>query len=153
MSFDLLTTATDCEIISTRIVNANIECVFEAWSNPVHLKKWWGPAGFTNTFLEFDFQIGGKWQFIMHAPDKGNFANECVFIKIEKPSFIAWQRISKPLFQVHAKFEEITSDKTKIIFKMAFETSKDCIKLKPYVLDKNEENFDRLEKVLDEMNA
>ena len=102
MSSEIISTTPDCEIVSTRIVNASRQLVFTAWTDPNHLKSWWGPAGFTNTFNEFDLRPGGKWSFIMHGPDKGNYHNECEFIKIEKPSLIAWKRHSKPLFQVLA---------------------------------------------------
>ena len=88
----------------------------------------------------------------MHGPDKGNYANECEFIKIEKPSLIAWQRYSKPIFQVLATFEAVESDKTKLVFKMLFNTAEECNKLKHYVVDKNEENFDRLENELSKMS-
>lgn len=100
MITEVITKTPDCEIESSRIFSANRELVFRAWSEPNHLKNWWGPAGFTNTFNEFDFRVGGKWRFIMHGPDKGNYVNECEFIIIETPSRIAWQRISKPIFQV-----------------------------------------------------
>ena len=40
----------DCEIVTTRIVNAPRAIAYKAWSDPNHLKNWWGPAGFTNTF-------------------------------------------------------------------------------------------------------
>ena len=152
MATEIITTTPDSEIVSSRIVNFSIELVYRAWTEPDHLKKWWGPAGFTNTFNEFDFRVGGKWSFIMHGPDKGNYANECEFIKIESPSLVAWKRISKPLFQVLATFEEISSEKTKIVFKMLFNTTEECNKLKPFVVDKNEENFDKLEKELTIMN-
>lgn len=135
----------DCVIENSRIVSAPQELVFRAWSEPDHLKVWWGPAGFTNTFNEFDFRVGGKWSFIMHGPDKGNYANECEFIKIEKPSLIAWKRFSKPLFQVVTTFEEVTAGTTKIVFRQIFNTPEECAKLRPHVIDKNEENFDRLE--------
>ena len=150
MSSEIINTTPDSEIISTRIVNYTITAVYEAWTNPDHLKKWWGPAGFTNTFHEFDFRPGGKWRFIMHGPEKGNYANECEFIKIEKPNLIAWKRHSKPLFQVVATFKEVTADKTHIEFKMLFDSPGECNKLKPFVVDKNEENFDKLEVVLSE---
>jgi uncharacterized protein YndB with AHSA1/START domain len=114
-------------------------------------KIWWGPSGFTNTFNEFDFKVGGKWSFIMHGPDKGNYANECEFIKIEEPTLIAWKRYSKPLFQVLATFEAISNHSTKLVFKMLFETAEDCRKVKPFAVEKNEENFDRLEVVLSDM--
>jgi len=76
MKTEILTTTPECEIISSRTFSFPQELVFRAWSEPDHLKNWWGPAGFTNTFIEFDFRVGGKWSFIMHGPDKGNYANE-----------------------------------------------------------------------------
>ncbi|MCF6128914.1 SRPBCC family protein [Flavobacterium sp. AS60] len=148
MTSEIIQTTPESEIVSTRTVNFPIELVFKAWSEPNHLKNWWGPKGFTNTFNEFDFRVGGKWSFIMHGPDKGNYANECEFIKIEKPNLIAWKRHSKPLFQILTTFEELSNNSTKIVFKMLFNTVEECNKLRPYVVDKNEENFDKLEVVL-----
>mgnify|MGYP006206303015 FL=1 len=118
MATEITLTTPESEIVSTRDVNFNIETVFEAFANPAHLKNWWGPAGFTNTFNEFDFRVGGKWSFIMHGPEAGNYANECEFIKIEKPTLIAWKRQSQPLFQVLFTFESIAENKTKIVFKI-----------------------------------
>ena len=151
MTADNITTNPDTEIISTRIFNVPRELLFRAWAEPEHLKNWWGPAGFTNTFHEFDFRVGGRWRFTMHGPEKGNYQNECEFIKIEEPSLIAWKRHSQPLFRVVAVFEEVPADKTKLVFKMLFHTVEECKKLRPYVVDKNEENFDKLEKELDIM--
>jgi uncharacterized protein YndB with AHSA1/START domain len=153
MKTEILTTTPECEIISSRIFSFPRELVFRAWSEPDHLKNWWGPAGFTNTFIEFDFRVGGKWSFIMHGPDKGNYANECEFIKIEKPTLIAWKRHSKPLFQVVATFDDLIQDKTKVVFKMLFETADECNKIKKFVVDKNEENFDKLETELTRMKG
>jgi hypothetical protein len=151
MTDQILEVSPDCQIISSRIFDAPIEMVFQAWTDPDHLKKWWGPKGFSNTFHEFDLRPGGKWRFIMHGPEKGNYANECVFIKIEKPVLIAWNRLSNPIFQVVALFEKIANDRTKVIFKMLFETSRLCDKIKPFASEKNEENFDRLEEELRHM--
>ncbi|PXY44698.1 SRPBCC family protein [Flavobacterium hydrophilum] len=139
------------EIVSTRIINFPKELVYSAWTEPKHLKNWWGPKGFTNTFNEFDLRPGGKWSFIMHGPDKGNYANECEFLKVEKPDFLSWKRFSKPLFQVAVSFEKVSDNQTKIVFKMIFDTPEECNKLKPYVVDKNEENFDKLETELSKM--
>jgi uncharacterized protein YndB with AHSA1/START domain len=151
MALEIFSAAPDCEIVTTRIVNASINLAYKAWTDPNHLKNWWGPKGFTNTFNEFDLRPAGKWRFIMHGPDKGNYHNECEFVKIDKPNLIAWKRISKPLFKVLATFEEVSNDKTKIVFKMIFDTAEECNKLKPFVVDKNEENFDRLEVELTKM--
>lgn len=153
MASEIISTTPDSEIVTSRIVNASRDIVYKAWTDPNHLKNWWGPAGFTNTFNEFDLREGGKWSFIMHGPDKGNYANECEFIKINKPNLIAWKRHSKPLFQVVATFDEVASNKTKVVFKMLFNSAEECNKLKPFVIDKNEENMDRLENELIKMTS
>ena len=140
------------EIISTRIVNASKETVFRAWSDPTHLANWWGPAGFTNTFEIFEFREGGTWKFMMHGPDKGNYPNEVVFTKIDPPNQIAWTRITQPHFNVVFTFEPLVDNKTKIVFKMIFETEEECNKLKKFVVGKNEENFDKLENELLKIN-
>lgn len=140
----------DREIVSTRTFDASPALVFKAWTDPEHLKNWWGPAGFTNTFHEFDLRPGGRWRFTMHGPGKGNYPNEVEFIAVEKPLFIHWQRISKPLFQIAATFDDI-GGKTKLVFRMIFDTPQERDKLKPYVVDKNEENFDKLENELAKM--
>jgi uncharacterized protein YndB with AHSA1/START domain len=143
----------DCEIISSRLFNASRDLIYRAWTDPNHLKNWWGPKGFTNTFNEFDLRPGGKWNFIMHGPDKGSYPNECEFTRVEKPNLIAWRRFSKPIFNVVATFEQVSGDKTKIVFKMIFDSAEECNKVKVFAGDKNEENFDRLENELANMKV
>ncbi len=143
----------DFEIICSRIINAPRVRVYQAWSDPRHLEIWWGPAGFTNTFQEFDFRVGGKWRFIMHGPDKGNHLNECEFTEIKEPSLIAWKRFSKPIFQVIVTLEEKAPDKTKVISRQIFESAEICRKVRTFAVDKNEENFDRLEAELGRMSS
>lgn len=84
----------------------------------------------------------------MHGPEQGHYENECEFIRIDSPHLLAWQRISKPIFQVVAQFEDVGERRTRIIFKMLFNSAGECEKLKKFVVDKNEENFDRLENEL-----
>lgn len=141
----------ECEIVSTRVFNVSKEMLFSAFSNPEYLKQWWGPKDFTSTFLEFDFREGGRWKFIMHGPGKGNYPNEVEFVKIDRPDTIAWKRYSKPLFNVSFTFKEVKHDQTLLEFRMVFDTEEECNKIKGFAVDKNEENFDRLQKVLAEM--
>jgi uncharacterized protein YndB with AHSA1/START domain len=136
------------EIVSTRIFNYSPEILFNAWADPTHLANWWGPSGFTNTFNEFDFRVGGRWSFIMHGPEKGNYPNDCEFTEIKRPTLISWKRYSKPLFNVLVTFEEVTPGKTRIVFKQIFDSETECNKVKKFAIEKNEENFDRLENEL-----
>lgn len=152
MKAERFPTTPDCEIRSERIFRFSRELVFKAWSDPDHLKNWWGPQGFTNIFHTFDFRPGGRWSFIMHGPEKGNYNNECEFLVIESNSLIAWQRISKPLFKVVAKFEGLSPDTTRLVFRQIFDNEVECNKVKKFAVDKNEENFDRLEEELKKMH-
>ena len=138
-------TTTSQEIYSSRIINAPVEVVYQAFANPAVLQKWWGPAGFTNTIHEFDLKPGGKWLLTMHGPEKGNYENSSVFTNIEPNQMITWTRLSQPLFDMEVGFEQIDNLKSKISFKMTFGSEEECEKMKPFVLPKNEENFDRLE--------
>ena len=152
MNNDLFNIPADREIITSRVMNAAREKVFRAWTDPAILQQWWGPAGFTNTFYEFDPVPGGKWKFMMHGPEKGNYQNEVQFLRVEKPSLIAWDRITQPHFRVVTTFEAMDSGKTKLTFRMQFNSAEECDKLKKFVVDKNEENFDKLERVLETMD-
>lgn len=145
-------TAPELEVKSERIVQANQQSVFEAWTDAERLKLWWGPNGFSNTFSHFELKVSGKWIFTMHGPDGKNYANESQFVAIEAPSFLAFNHISPPVFQIQAHFEAITAKETKVIFNMVFLTTEDCAQLRGFVTDKNEENLDRLEAELKRMN-
>jgi uncharacterized protein YndB with AHSA1/START domain len=148
MNSEFLNIPAECEIVTRRTIGASSKTVFRAWTDPDMLKEWWGPAGFTNTFHEFDLRPGGKWRFTMHGPEKGNYQNECIFLRIEEPVLIAWDRISQPLFRVVAMFEELAPASTYLTFRMQFDTKENCDKIKKFAVDKNEENFDKLEKLL-----
>jgi uncharacterized protein YndB with AHSA1/START domain len=72
----------DREIVTTRVFDAPRALVFEAWSRPEHLARWWGPRGFTITTHEHDFRPGGVWRLTMHGPDGTDYANRHVFEEI-----------------------------------------------------------------------
>jgi uncharacterized protein YndB with AHSA1/START domain len=135
----------DCEIVSTRNFNYSRNQIFNAWTDPDRLKNWWGPKGFTNTFHEFDLRPGGKWSFIMHGPDGVNYPNESIFVEIIEPELLVFNHISNPKFQIVSTFDEVPDDRTKVTFRMIFETPELCSQVKVYAVEKNEENFDRLE--------
>lgn len=150
---DLFNTPPDREIITIRVLPVPKETIFKAWTDAEILQRWWGPAGFTNTFYEFNPVPGGKWRFMMHGPEKGNYPNECVFLKVERPGLIAWDRISQPHFRVVTTFEDLPGNKTKLTFRMQFASIKECEKIRSFVTGKNEENFDKLEVELTKMQG
>ncbi|HYD21099.1 MAG TPA: SRPBCC domain-containing protein [Flavipsychrobacter sp.] len=151
MDQDLFVVSPECEILSSRLFRYPRTSMFRAWTEPGLLAKWWGPKGFSNTFHQFDLRPGGTWKFTMHGPEKGNYQNECVFCAIEEPKLIAWNRLSQPIFRVVATFDETPDGDTFLSFSMQFKTKEECDKIRKFAPDKNEENFDKLERVLTEM--
>lgn len=141
-------TNSDYEIYSSRELNAPLEVIYQAFANPLHLKEWWGPEGFSNTIHEFDLQPEGKWLLTMHGPIKGNFENSSIFKTVIPNKLVTWTRLSQPLFDMAVEFEQVTDSKSKIAFRMTFSTIEECTKMKAFVVPKNEENFNRLERLL-----
>lgn len=54
-------------LVITRIFNAPRQRVWQAWTNPEHVKKWWGPEFFTSPFVEIDLRVGGKYLYCMRG--------------------------------------------------------------------------------------
>ena len=60
------------DLVITRIIDAPVELVWKAWSEPEQVKRWWGPQHYTSPTCTIDFQEGGKYIFCMRAPqDQG----------------------------------------------------------------------------------
>ncbi|HWA26081.1 MAG TPA: SRPBCC domain-containing protein [Lacunisphaera sp.] len=70
------------EIILSRVLTAPRELVWEAWTNPEHVVKWWGPRGFTNATKRHDFRVGGYWEHTMIGPDGTRYPNKSKFLEI-----------------------------------------------------------------------
>ena len=60
---------TDRELVVTRTIDAPARIVFEAWSKPEHIKRWFGPVGYPVTMAEMDFRVGGRYRFAMTGPN------------------------------------------------------------------------------------
>ena len=77
--------AADREFIISRTIHGPRRLVFEAFTDPAHLGRWWGPNGFTTTTRTFEFRPGGVWDFTMHGPDG-----------VDYPNWIEWREIVPP---------------------------------------------------------
>ncbi|MBU2491103.1 MAG: SRPBCC domain-containing protein [Bacteroidetes bacterium] len=55
----------------TRIFDAPKELVWKAWTDPEHIKQWWGPKDYNSPSCSADFRIGGKMHFCMKSKIDG----------------------------------------------------------------------------------
>jgi len=59
----------DDVVVITRLLNASQALVFEAWTRPEHLVRWFGPTGYGLAACEVDFRVGGEYRFCMRSPE------------------------------------------------------------------------------------
>ncbi len=127
------------EIIHTRLLDAPRAKVWRAWTDPVHVARWWGPDGFTNTVSSMDVRTGGTWQFIMHGPDGTDYPNFIKFDEIVKHKRITYAHQEKEennagdphCFNAEVIFEDL-GDKTKVTLHSFFPTVEACEAVKKF---------------------
>jgi len=134
----------DREIVSTRVYDAPRELVFRAFSDPSLLALWWGPKDFTNTFHEFDLRPGGAWRFVMHGPDGTDYQIANDFIEVVSSERIVFQHLDPMhMFQMAMTFAE-EAGKTRLTWRMLFESAAALEKVREFIPETNEQNLDRL---------
>jgi uncharacterized protein YndB with AHSA1/START domain len=80
-----VTTPSDREIVLTRVFDAPRDLVFDAFTRPELLKRWFGPRGWNLVVCEVDFRVGGKWRFILQGPDNRKMGMYGEYREIAKP--------------------------------------------------------------------
>lgn len=134
----------DREFVHSRAIAAPRERVFRAFADPLHLARWWGPEGFTNTFEIFDFRPGGLWRFVMHGPDGKSYPNESVFLEVDAPARVAFEHLSEGHHFFMVITFEAQGDATLVGWRQVFDTAEHRRRIASFVAGANEQNLDRL---------
>lgn len=121
---DLKNDSAKREIHITRLLQAPIELVWEVWTDPEHIKNWWGPSGFTSTINKMDVQPGGEWLLVLHGPDGANYKNENIFREVVKHKKLVYDHVSFPKFTATIEFEN-RGNTTFLSWRMVFDDEKD----------------------------
>src|ERR1700732_1714068 len=81
-----VTTPTDREIVLTRVFDAPRHLVFEAFTRPELLKRWFGPRGWSLVVCEVDLKVGGGWRFVLRSPDGKEMGMRGIYLEIDRPA-------------------------------------------------------------------
>lgn len=73
------------ELVVERVFNAPRELVFQAWTEPEHVRRWWGPGSFTVPFCEIDPRPGGVFLRCMRSPEGRDLWVTGVFREVVVP--------------------------------------------------------------------
>lgn len=100
-----MTSVADRTITTTRLLKAPRPLVWQAWTDPVQLARWWGPNGFRNTIKTFEPRAGGRFDLTMHGPDGTDYRNESHFTAVDPMDRIEYYHETAPKFHAIVTFE------------------------------------------------
>ncbi len=80
-------------IIMSRVYDAPRPLVWEAMTQPRHVRQWWGGPGFSNPVCEMDLRPGGLWTHVMRFPDGKELHLNFVFLEVDPPQRLVWQHV------------------------------------------------------------
>lgn len=68
LPFDFTANKTNHTVNVKRTFDANLELVWEAWTNPEILDQWWAPKPYQTKTKSMDLKPGGSWLYAMISP-------------------------------------------------------------------------------------
>jgi uncharacterized protein YndB with AHSA1/START domain len=78
------------EVVIERSFAGPRELLFAVWTEPAHLRRWWGPHGFTLSHCEVDLRPGGAWRFVMLGPDGSEYPLGGAYREVLPPERIVY---------------------------------------------------------------
>ncbi len=78
--------STSNEVHITHVFDAERELVFEAWTDPEQLAKWYAPDGCTISFKQCEVKTGGQYHSCIHVPAYGNCWCKGSYLQVEAPN-------------------------------------------------------------------
>jgi uncharacterized protein YndB with AHSA1/START domain len=70
------------ETVVTRGFDAPRGTLFDAWTKPAMLGRWYGPTGWSLAVCEIDLRVGGTWQFVMRRVNGSKLGMRGVYREI-----------------------------------------------------------------------
>jgi uncharacterized protein YndB with AHSA1/START domain len=129
------------------VLDASQREIFAAFERPELLARWWGPKDFTNQFEQFEFKPGGRWVFVMHGPNGGNYPNRSVFREIQPNAKIVIGHESSPRFTLTVTLTA-RGNQTHLAWVQEFESAEIAARMRRICEPANEQNLDRLQALL-----
>jgi uncharacterized protein YndB with AHSA1/START domain len=92
------TTPSETEITLTRLFDAPRDLVWEAMTQPEHVKQWWGMLddGYSVPVCEIDLRVGGKWRYVGSGPKGDIPAFYGEYMEIDRPGRLVYTEIFEP---------------------------------------------------------
>ena len=83
------------ELVITRVLDAPRRRVFQAWTEPDRVARWWGPQGFTTVYHDMAIRPGGAFRFCIRSPEGTEHWKQGVYREVVEPERLvftfAWE--------------------------------------------------------------
>ena len=93
MSEVTVTTPTEREIVLTRRFDAPRHLLFEAWTRPELLIRWYGAEGWQLVVCQIDLRVGGAWRFVSQGPHGARMGQRGVYRLIVPPERLVYTEV------------------------------------------------------------
>lgn len=97
------------ELQISRLFDAPLQAVWDAWTDPEQVARWWGPRGFTLTTHSKDLRPGGTWNYTMHGPDGTDYPNITYYHEVREREALVYDHGASegkpPMFRVSVFFK------------------------------------------------
>jgi uncharacterized protein YndB with AHSA1/START domain len=80
-----VTTPTDREVVLQRVFDAPRDMVWDAFTKPELLKRWFGPRGWSLDICELDLRVGGGFRFVLLGPSGKQMGMRGVYREVVPP--------------------------------------------------------------------
>lgn len=104
------------ELRITRVYDAPVQAVWDAWTVPEQVEQWWGPRGFSITTHSKELRVGGTWRYTMHGPDGVDYPNLTTYFEVEPCRKLVYDHGASegrpPLFRVTVTFAQVDGKTT-----------------------------------------
>jgi len=104
------------ELVVTRTFNGPARIVFEAWTQPELLKRWWVPKSIGITLLscELDVRVGGGYRLVF-AGNPEPIAFFGTYLEVTPHSRLSWSNDESPDGAVTTVTFEESGGKTRVV--------------------------------------
>ena len=72
----------ELDLVLERVVPVSPKLMWEAWTRPEHLKKWFAPAPWTVSDIQVDLRPGGGSRLVMRSPEGEEFPSEGCYLEV-----------------------------------------------------------------------
>ncbi|WP_437308648.1 SRPBCC family protein [Sorangium sp. So ce388] len=143
----------DREVVITRTFAAPRRLVFEAMTKPEHVKRWYGLRSLSMSVCEIDLRVGGRWRYVLRAPDGSEHGFTGVYREIARPERVVCTENYEPLGPGHEMVVTATYDerdgKTTLTSRIVYQSQADRdAHLQSGMEAGMRETFERLEELL-----